>query len=486
MSLLLILKENYYKISHNECAKDNFFGTEFPKERNRVTMEKIKEKINIPKLINIIIIIGIIVRIIYISYTNYDVRQHDIEPEVGHIAYIMRIYENWSLPESNRWQFYHPPLHHFLSAVWLKTCSLSFFDSTQIMECLQVLPLIYTILMIFVTRKILKEINLEEKYQILVMTIISFHPSLILLSGSMNNDCLTLLLMVCVIWYMLKWRKRLLSYFNADNIKENKSGWKKLITTTIVFAIFMGLCVMTKLNGAIIAIPVAIFFIWYFFEYFADKEKIKRYIMILGIFGIISLSLGLWYPIRNCIKFGQDLTYVPTPGAASKCEGYSLAERFLPISKQELIDDVFCNTGTDCNIPAFVIKSSLFGEYSYYNVRVATFIKYINMIMILFVIISTIRNLINLKKKELRYERIFILLVQLISVASFIYFNIKMPYGCTMDFRYITITLFSGSILMAFDLKDAEGKKYGVLYRNVMYVFTVVFSILSIMLYTIK
>ena len=447
---------------------------------------KIKEKIDITKLINLVIIIGIVVRVIYVSYTNYDVRQHDIEPGVGHIAYIMHIYETGSLPESNRWQFYHPPLHHFLSAVWLKTCSLSFFDSTQIMECLQVLPLIYTILIIYVTRKILKEINLEEKYQLLVMMIISLHPSLILLSGSINNDCLTLLLMVCVIWYMLKWRKKILNYFDKDNIKENKNSFKELIITTIVFAVFMGLCVMTKLNGAIIAIPVAIFFIWYFFGYFTNKEKIKRYILILGIFGLISLSLGLWYPIRNCIKFGQELTYVPTPGAASKCEVYSLAERFLPISKKELIDDVFCDTGADCNIPAFVIKSSLFGEYSYYNVRIATFIKYINMIMILFVIISTVRNLIHLKKKDMRFERIFILLVHLISVISFIYFNIKMPYGCTMDFRYITITLFSGSILMALDLKDAEGKKYCVLYRNVMYVFTVVFSILSIMLYTIK
>lgn len=445
-------------------------------------MEKVKEKINISKLINIVMIIGIVIRILYISYTNYDVRQHDIEPEIGHIAYIQNIYEKGKLPESNVWQFYHPPLHHIISAGWMRILSFTFLSSSQIMEGLQILPLIYTVLMMIITKKILEEIKLEEKYQLLVMLIISLHPSLILLSGSINNDCLTLLFMVCVIWYMIKWRNKLLKYF----ISKDKKDWKELIKTTVIFAVFMGCCVMTKLNGAIIAIPVACVFIWYYFSYFGNKENIKKYILILGIFGIISLPLGLWYPIRNNIKFGQGLTYVPTPGAASKCKEYSWAERFLPINKQELINDIFCHTATDYNIPAFVLKSSLFGEYSYYNVYIATFIKYINMVMILFVAISTFKNIIHLKKKEMRFERLFILLVQLISIISFIYFNIKMPYGCTMDFRYIFITLFSGSMLIALDLKAAEGKKYYEIYSNIIYIFTIIFSILSILLYVVK
>ena len=79
-----------------------------------------EKKVNHKKIILSIIMIGIILRTVYILYTPIDVRQHDVESDVGHIAYIETIYKTGKLPESNKWQFYHQPLHHIISAEWLK------------------------------------------------------------------------------------------------------------------------------------------------------------------------------------------------------------------------------------------------------------------------------------------------------------------------------------------------------------------------------
>ena len=77
---------------------------------------------------NIIIIIGILLRTMYIIYTPITERQHDVDyfNYEGHLSYINTIYETGKLPETNEWQYYHPPLHHFLSAVWLKTTEVLF------------------------------------------------------------------------------------------------------------------------------------------------------------------------------------------------------------------------------------------------------------------------------------------------------------------------------------------------------------------------
>lgn len=448
------------------------------KQGGKMNFNKLKEKLNLSKIINIIIILGICLRCIYVSYTNYDERQHDIEPGVGHIAYIEYIYANGKLPDYNKWQFYHPPLHHIISATWMKIMSVSFFSYDELLQGLKILPLIYSILILVISKKILKEIGLKDKYILLVMMIMAFHPAFIYSSAWVNNDQLTYMLTFAIILYLIKWMKNIHCLFDD-------SGKNSIIKNTIILAIFMGLCVMTKLNGALIAVPVAIMFIYVFIKYLKDKN-IKQYIGILAIFGIISLSLGLWYPVRNYIKFGQSLTYVPTPGEHMYIGDYSLASRIFGISKTELIDEVFCDLDNDHNLISFVIKSSIFGEYNYYNAVIAQMLKLINIIFVCIISIVIIKSLVKKSKKELGIYKILFLIIHLVNIASFIYFNIQKPYACTMDFRYIVITVFSGMVLLAIDLQNSEEKKYYDLYSYIAYVITFVFSITSGLMFLVR
>ncbi|WP_294378395.1 hypothetical protein [uncultured Clostridium sp.] len=157
-------------------------------------MNKILEKINYKKIILAISIIGIILRIIYITYTPITKRQHDMEKGSGHLAYIETIYKTGKLPENNEWQFYQQPLHHVISAGWIKIAEIFGASLEVAEEGIQILTAIYSCVIIVISYFILKELGINDKLKLLVMTIIAVHPTFIILSGSINNDILTIML----------------------------------------------------------------------------------------------------------------------------------------------------------------------------------------------------------------------------------------------------------------------------------------------------
>ena len=91
---------------------------------------------------------------------------------------------------------------------------------------------------------------------------------------------------------------------------------------------------------------------------------IKKYMYLFIFFGCISLPIGLWYPIRNYIEFKQPILYVMDPHNSDLYVGnYTLWQRFLPFSNE--INQMYCDPWNQYNIPIFLLKCSLFGEYSW-------------------------------------------------------------------------------------------------------------------------
>ena len=97
------------------------------------------------KFIIIIFILAFLVRLIYVVNVPYQEYQHDVEPNGNGLSYIFTIVETGKLPESNAGQFYHPPLHQIIAAVWIKVVNI-FTDNFEIQcESLQFLTLIYSL-----------------------------------------------------------------------------------------------------------------------------------------------------------------------------------------------------------------------------------------------------------------------------------------------------------------------------------------------------
>ena len=93
---------------------------------------------------------------------------------------------------------------------------------------------------------------------------------------------------------------------------------------------------MTKVSGAIMAVPIMYTFIRKIVEtYKTEKDKLLRLFGKFLLFGVISLPLGLWHPIRNLVLFSQPIGGVLLPAEGLYVGQYSVFQRFLTISFKE-------------------------------------------------------------------------------------------------------------------------------------------------------
>lgn len=408
---------------------------------------KITKKMNYKKIMIAIVCIGIVLRTAYILYTPIERRQHDMEENVGHLAYIENIYETGNLPEHNKWQFYQQPLHHIISAIWLKVNIACGIDLQEAEEGIQFLTAIYSSLIMIITYCILRELKIEDKFKILIMAVISAHPTFILLSGSINNDILMIMFTFFSLLYLIKWNK------NPD------------IKNTIILAFSVALGALSKISSTIIAVPIIYVFINRFIKDYSEKSDykkiIKDYATKFIIFGIIALGIGLLFSARNMVKFGQSIFYVPNPSMAVY-RGYKKWFDRVNIFSDEWLK-TYCHPFRDCNIFAYVIKSSLFGEFNADNFEsfaLENSLLVCNIILIVFSIIALLKIMI---KKENKDENIKMFIIFWITeIIMFAYGNITKPYACTMDFRYIVPTILTGMIFISTALKNSKQFNYKI------------------------
>ncbi|MDO5480863.1 MAG: glycosyltransferase family 39 protein [Candidatus Saccharibacteria bacterium] len=242
----------------------------------------------------VVLLFGIVMRMTLFSMVSVEdgYFQHDVMGRYGHLDYIETIYKTGRLPEINSVQYYHPPLHHIISAGVLRILMPFMGSLKDAEEGLKVLALVYSVLLLVVIWKITGEINLSKRVRRVILLIYLIHPTLVLMSISINNDPLSILLIHYSLLLLIRW-------------------WKKpSVKLAGVLGLFTGLAVMTKASGMVLFLVEFLALMVKFLER-KDKKRIWRnYAKMALVFMLISLPIGLWYPVRNYMKFGQELTYV--------------------------------------------------------------------------------------------------------------------------------------------------------------------------------
>ena len=407
----------------------------------------------------LIIAIGVFLRTIYIFKTDVTTRQHDVLAmhESGHLGYIYTLFTSYHLPLTNDWQFYHPPLWHILGAMWLFINSLFKVDINYAIEGIQILSLLLSSFMIIIADKICLKLKMNNKIRCLVLGLIAINPTLIRFSGSINNDCLLTFMEALVLLKLFDW-------YDDSNIKN-----------TIKLAIVTGLCVMTKMNGAIMAVPIMYVFIKKLIEIIKkDKTKIKNYISKIVLFGMVSLPIGLWYQVRNLIKFGE--SKVPEPGDWLYTGNHSFISRFLTINTHQLFN--YAVMSDDDNWISFIIRSGIFGEFEF-NIKRWLFIMLI-VLLCIFIIIFTLSVVCYLFKKKKNIYINTLIITWFVSIAASLIFYYKYPYACSMDYRYVAICLLCSNIFVGYMLKETKNKylKYFIFLVCLLYIiFNIIFVI---------
>jgi len=447
------------------------------------TVFSITGQLTTEKAILLLLAAGFLIRLVYGLNTPITVRQHDVEQfgsGVGHAGYIEYIYNNMKLPDfdpTTVWQFYHPPLHHILAAVWLKIMTAFGLAWERALESIQFLTAFYSAASMVICVKIFEILRLKGKGLVIATALIAFSPSFILFSGSINNDILSITFTLAAIYATLKW------------VKTGR------LIDIIQIALFIGLGMSTKQSIGAIAPAVALVFLLELV-----RRKGERWEMIgqFCIFAVICIPLGLWWPVRNHLLYGSPLAYVPMLSTDSfqYVGNYSFVERFL-LPPSVCFSSNFILWGSawsqpccEFNVWSGLFKTAAFGEYNIaYASSAGAWLTTVLAVANITIGLTGFGALVYylFKKKSMApRQKALIYGVYAFVLLSYLSFCYTFPHTCTMNMRYASPLLVIGSYFfarLAGEFTD-KGKKVFKVIGYCMACITAVFCISSAIIYT--
>lgn len=426
-----------------------------------------KAKLKSNPWLYIILGLGIFLRIYYIVTTPVcNLGQYDLGGAIpeqgilnGHIGYIYYLFLNKAIPNFDPlsvYEFYQPPTHYIISALWLSFVSL-FTKSQELQtELIQVVPFVSSVLQIFVVYKICKEWGFKEYATNLVMATLCFSPGMIMLSGSINNDNLSYLFHFIVILCAIRWYK----CRNTKNI--------------VILALAIGIGMLAKLSTGMVAVPVAFMFLYVFIGDIRSNKKFpgKRFLQYV-IFGIICCPIGLLWVVRCNLKFGVPLNYVGTLSDETwgYVGNYSTASRMLPPNPITLLNNIKgggigysqnvwvqmirTSSCTEADMAAFPMWAKLTIVLMMGIVFITAFVSFVGLFRS-FVIGYGKNEVVNMSMCHDMGLRLFWLVGYATLMYSYFSFAYKFPQQCSMNFRYIVPVLMYPAVGLAMWL-EREG-----------------------------
>ena len=416
-----------------------------------------KKKLTDDMLILLLFAAGFWIKLCYVLYTDINVRQCDVETFVEgnysdfHAGYILYLRDFLRLPDldvAKHGQFYHPPLHHFLCAIFLRIYELFLPSGKHNYECLQTLTLLWSFGTQYYMFKTLRLLGVKGKSLVNSALLISAFPMLTLFAGSVNNDILSLLLFFAAFCYGIEW------------YQEGK------FSHILVSALCTGLGMMTKLSVGLIAFPLGFLFIVRFIKDIKAKKGLRSF-GHLACFGVIAAPLGLWYSVRNLIRYDTPLGYVlKLDNKYMDISRYSVKDRLFGFYGFP-IEDFYTNIGSDgeqdYNIFITQVKTMLFGYENCRDDMLMTLTGYFLLLITLILILTAFGGIVymavTIRKRGFAFEETALLILFVTEVVSIILFSLKYPHVCSQDFRYDFPALLTGvfGIAALSGSKHAEG-----------------------------
>lgn len=439
------------------------------------------------KIVMLIFVLGFLMRLTYVLSININSYQHDFGNSNGHFNYIEFFYKNnfSSLPTvvtDGVNQLYHPPFYYFVAALWMK---IQMFVASPFItelnqaeyyaiakENLQILTLFFSSASMVISYKIFTFFKLKNSAVLTALSLVAFHPTFTILAGSANNDILSITMFLAAILTALNWYK------------------KPSLINILKVALAVGLGMMSKLSAALVAPAVAVLFVIKFFE----SKLYKKLVLQFSAFALAVFPLGLGWGIRNLIKDGVPITYVPRikiEGHPQYVGNYSVWERLFDFRYSDVWmarGSNFGYTYREHTIGMMILKTSIFGEY--YIGKNSAFLRLVSNILFYANVLICVVSLIAiiyfvLKRSDIISApfRAFFGVLYATIMLSFVKFSFDYPHDCSMDFRYIVPTVIIGALFLGISMTNIKGK-YEKLFTNTATITATVFSLCSFLLYT--
>ena len=256
-----------------------------------------------------------------------------------------------------------------------------------------------------------------------------------------NNDALVFYFMTWIVLYTVRWYR--------------KASWGN----TWMLALGFGLGMMSKASCSLMAFftgAVMLMKLICLRKERAGQREVSvggLFLRFLG-FGAVAFPLGLFFPIRNLIRFGQPLNYVlrlNIPGVSEP----GVVQRYLTFPFARLFNPIFAETD-ESNLNLFLLKTASFGEFQYVD-RLkpwAAAVLAANLILILLTLAAVV--LVWKRETNLFWRWTFPGL-WLLLYGSAVVFTWQYPFTCSMDARYVTPTILLGALYLG-KAMDISGK----------------------------
>ena len=468
----------------------------------------IEKKMTWKKAAILIMITGAILRITYGLYSdNITTRQQDVWRgdgyHMGHFDITMYIFKNFSSPDpiynvdgsvdfTASYQWYHPKLAHWTYAMFMRFNSLFVGDNTWVVyQTIRILTITLSIMEMYVMWRLIQELDLSNRGKLIMLTVVTFCPMFYRLSAMSNNDPMVVFFMILSIYFAVRWYKNH-SFFNI-----------------VIVAISIGLAMECKLSGVIIAIPVAFIFLVGLINTLKNRNqkdslKISTLIWQFVCFAAIVFPIGLFHTVYAYIKYDQPIVavWLPTYSSIVVPNRVSFASKYLWFDFQQYFQYPFIQLQLirtnsyvqDNNLYDLLLKSPLFGEFSYNNsyITFAYIMQYSIFILavafvalsIFDVVLGIIKGSKNLKtNKKFSFGSISFWLMAIIFFTF--YFNIIMfttqyKYVCSYDFRYIVPIIIPFGYFIAKGIDSIEKTSNPTFAKPVSYCVIAILSVFII------
>jgi hypothetical protein len=447
----------------------------------------LQNQLQLPRGCVIVILLGLLLHILYLSYTPYNTRTYDVMSYGGHFDYIRYVATYWRLPMPNSgWETHHPPLYYISAAIIYKIATILAIDS---FITLQILSLVYFTVFLIVGVLILR-ILCQNKWMLLTGTaLLVAWPSGVIHAIRINNDVPYYTLSAVGVYFLLRW------------LTDKESKYFYLAT------LFVALTITSKLDGLILvglfvcvgllllfrkvrtaissgqlsngtARPFAITHALYSSlknqQIAGYRRKTLFFICIILLALYISLFRGISIAlhnhqydllISNISRVGPDLS-VKNSLCNYVCFDMNIYmnKSFTDTRKDEDGRQYFFN---------FFLKSMLFGEYKFSFPFLAGVLSLLLLQMIPFLFIG-----IGASTRKITSSHAMMLLWLVLSFFALIYVHYRYPFSSFQDFRYIYPAIIP---FIYFYVKGIEffTKRELIIIRSLGYILALLFVMAS-------
>ena len=404
-------------------------------------------RLSVKSIILLIFAAGFIMRLSYIITMDAGMIQHDVYStgaNAGHAGYIEYLYENGHLPDFDVRmidQFYHPPLHHIFAAIWMRIQTLLGMPYQAAYQNIQILTLFYSTCCLIISYKIFRRLGLEKAGLITATAIIAFCPTFYIMSGSINNDILSITFMLGAVLNTLYWYK------------------SRSMKRILCIALCIGLGMITKLSVWMVAPAVGFIFI---FVLINDLKNFRKYLVQYCAFIYVCAPIGLFWAVRNFILWGVPFTYVQklSERSVQYVGNIPTIARIFDFSLYQFSDvapqfTMYKGAYNEINPLVAFFKTSMFDE----GIAVRRFPNIAGYNHVLFwsaVILgisgfcAMIYMFIKKNRKIDTAQKSLIGLLYITILGMYYYFCMDFPHVCTMNVRYGVPLIVIGALSLGY------------------------------------